>query len=96
MITYRSNLSQVVAVFIKADVIVNTVPADLQLGRGSLSQSLLCKAGPMLQTELNATRQETEEKVGSIFMTSGCNLNCKAVLMLWLQNGIMELGLFGR
>lgn len=34
----------------------------------------------MLQTELNATRQETEEKVGSIFMTSGCNLNCKAVL----------------
>ncbi|CAK6441717.1 unnamed protein product [Pipistrellus nathusii] len=63
-----------------ADVIVNTVPSDLQLGRGSLSQSLLCKAGPMLQTELNATRQETEEKVGSIFMTSGCNLNCKAVL----------------
>uniref|UniRef100_A0A7J8A092 Poly [ADP-ribose] polymerase n=1 Tax=Myotis myotis TaxID=51298 RepID=A0A7J8A092_MYOMY len=63
-----------------ADVIVNTVPADLQLGRGSLSQSLLCTAGPMLQKELNATRQETEEEVGSIFMTSGCNLNCKAVL----------------
>lgn len=34
----------------------------------------------MLQKELNATRQETEEEVGSIFMTSGCNLNCKAVL----------------
>ncbi|XP_023603622.1 poly [ADP-ribose] polymerase 15-like isoform X1 [Myotis lucifugus] len=64
----------------QADVIVNTVPTDLQLGRGSLSQSLLCKAGPMLQEELNATRQETEEEVGSIFMTSGCNLNCKAVL----------------
>ncbi|XP_059543654.1 protein mono-ADP-ribosyltransferase PARP15-like [Myotis daubentonii] len=64
----------------QADVIVNTVPADLQLGRGSLSQSLLCTAGPMLQKELNATRQETEEEVGSIFMTSGCNLNCKAVL----------------
>ncbi|XP_014402490.1 PREDICTED: poly [ADP-ribose] polymerase 15-like [Myotis brandtii] len=64
----------------QADVIVNTVPTDLQLGRGSLSQSLLCKAGPMLQKELNATRQETEEEVGSIFMTSGCNLNCKAVL----------------
>lgn len=63
-----------------ADVIVNTVPTDLQLGRGSLSQALLQKAGPMLQKELNATRQETEEKVGSIFMTSGCNLDCKAVL----------------
>lgn len=34
----------------------------------------------MLQKELNATRQEAEEKVGSIFMTSGCNLDCKAVL----------------
>lgn len=63
-----------------ADVIVNTVPKDLQLGRGSLSQALLQRAGPMLQKELNATRQETEEKVGSIFMTSGCNLDCKAVL----------------
>ncbi|KAM5333704.1 protein mono-ADP-ribosyltransferase PARP15 [Glossophaga mutica] len=63
-----------------ADVIVNTVPTDLQLGGGSLSQALLQKAGPMLQKELNATRQETEEKVGSIFMTSGCNLDCKAVL----------------
>ncbi|XP_032987602.1 protein mono-ADP-ribosyltransferase PARP15 isoform X3 [Rhinolophus ferrumequinum] len=63
-----------------ADVIVNTVPKDLQLGRGSLSQALLRKAGPMLQKELNATRQETEEKVGSIFMTSGCNLDCKAVV----------------
>lgn len=63
-----------------ADVIVNTVPDDLQLGRGSLSQALLQKAGPMLQKELNATRQETKEKVGSIFMTSGCNLDCKAVL----------------
>lgn len=63
-----------------ADVIVNTVPTDLQLGRGPLSQALLQKAGPMLQKKLNATRQETKEKVGSIFMTSGCNLDCKAVL----------------
>ncbi|XP_036907371.1 protein mono-ADP-ribosyltransferase PARP15 isoform X1 [Sturnira hondurensis] len=63
-----------------ADVIVNTVPTDLQLGGGSLSQALLQKAGPMLQKELNAVRQETEEEVGSIFMTSGCSLDCKAVL----------------
>uniref|UniRef100_A0ABI7Z5M9 Poly [ADP-ribose] polymerase n=1 Tax=Felis catus TaxID=9685 RepID=A0ABI7Z5M9_FELCA len=64
----------------KADVIVNTVPMNLQLGGGPLSQSLLQKAGPKLQEELYATRQGTEEKVGSVFMTSGCNLNCKAVL----------------
>ncbi|XP_053519060.1 protein mono-ADP-ribosyltransferase PARP15 isoform X2 [Artibeus jamaicensis] len=63
-----------------ADVIVNAVPTDLQLGGGSLSRALLQKAGPMLQKELNATREETEEEVGSIFMTSGCNLDCKAVL----------------
>lgn len=63
-----------------ADVIVNTVPTDLQLGRGPLSQALLQKAGPILQEELNATKQETEEEVGSIFMTSGYNLDCKAVL----------------
>ncbi|XP_053774410.1 protein mono-ADP-ribosyltransferase PARP15 isoform X2 [Desmodus rotundus] len=66
--------------YFRADVIVNTVPTDLQLERGSLSQALLQKAGPMLQKELNATRQETKEEVGSIFMTSGCNLDCKAVL----------------
>lgn len=66
--------------YVCADIIVNTVPKDLQLGRGPLSQALLQKAGPMLQKELNFTRQETKEKVGSIFMTSGCNLDCKAVL----------------
>nr|XP_025845964.1 poly [ADP-ribose] polymerase 15 isoform X2 [Vulpes vulpes] len=53
---------------------------NLQLGGGPLSQALLQKAGPKLQKELYATRQGTEEEVGSIFMTSGCNLNCKAVL----------------
>lgn len=63
-----------------ADVIVNTVPTDLQLGRRPLSRALLQKAGPILQEELNATKQETEEEVGSIFMTSGYNLDCKAVL----------------
>lgn len=66
--------------YIHADVIVNTVPMDLQLGGGPLSQAILEKGGPMLQKELNATKQETEEEVGSIFMTSGCNLDCKAVI----------------
>ncbi|XP_049641497.1 protein mono-ADP-ribosyltransferase PARP15-like, partial [Suncus etruscus] len=61
------------------NAIVDTVPSNLQLRGGPLSQSLLHKGGPMLQKELNATMQETQRKVGSIFMTSGCNLNCKAV-----------------
>ncbi|XP_058411896.1 protein mono-ADP-ribosyltransferase PARP15-like isoform X1 [Diceros bicornis minor] len=67
-------------IYLRADVIVNTVPMNLQLGGGPLSQALLQKAGPMLQKELNATRQGAEEEVGSIFMTSGCDLDCKAVL----------------
>uniref|UniRef100_A0A3Q2GZ91 Poly [ADP-ribose] polymerase n=1 Tax=Equus caballus TaxID=9796 RepID=A0A3Q2GZ91_HORSE len=80
-----------------ADVIVNTVPTDLQLGRGPLSQALLMKAGPMLQKELNATKQGAEEEVGSILMTSGCDLDCKAVLHVvapgW-DNGARSLQIF--
>lgn len=63
-----------------ADVIVNTVPMNLQLGGGPLSRAFLQKAGPMLQKELDDSRWETEEKVGNVFMTSGYNLDCKAVL----------------
>lgn len=66
--------------YIWADVIVNTVPMNLQLGGGPLSRAFLQKAGPMLQKELDDSRRETEEKVGNVFMTSGCNLDCKAVL----------------
>ncbi|XP_054201443.1 protein mono-ADP-ribosyltransferase PARP15 isoform X3 [Homo sapiens] len=66
--------------YIWADVIVNSVPMNLQLGGGPLSRAFLQKAGPMLQKELDDRRRETEEKVGNIFMTSGCNLDCKAVL----------------
>uniref|UniRef100_A0A2K6D7A0 Poly [ADP-ribose] polymerase n=1 Tax=Macaca nemestrina TaxID=9545 RepID=A0A2K6D7A0_MACNE len=66
--------------YIWADVIVNTVPMNLQLGGGPLSRAFLQKAGPMLQKQLDDSRRETEEKVGNVFMTSGCNLDCKAVL----------------
>uniref|UniRef100_A0A2K5N5R6 Poly [ADP-ribose] polymerase n=1 Tax=Cercocebus atys TaxID=9531 RepID=A0A2K5N5R6_CERAT len=66
--------------YIWADVIVNTVPMNLQLGAGPLSRAFLQKAGPMLQKELDDSRWETEEKVGNVFMTSGYNLDCKAVL----------------
>ncbi|XP_033066912.1 protein mono-ADP-ribosyltransferase PARP15 isoform X2 [Trachypithecus francoisi] len=66
--------------YITADVIVNTVPMNLQLGGGSLSRAFLQKAGPMLQKELHDRKWETEKRVGNIFMTSGYNLDCKAVL----------------
>uniref|UniRef100_A0A2K6LA01 Poly [ADP-ribose] polymerase n=1 Tax=Rhinopithecus bieti TaxID=61621 RepID=A0A2K6LA01_RHIBE len=66
--------------YITADVIVNTVPMNLQLGGGSLSRAFLQKAGPMLQKELDDRKWETEKRVGNIFMTSGYNLDCKAVL----------------
>uniref|UniRef100_A0A8D1KFD9 Poly [ADP-ribose] polymerase n=1 Tax=Sus scrofa TaxID=9823 RepID=A0A8D1KFD9_PIG len=62
------------------DVIVNTVPRTLQLGGGPLSRVLLKKAGPNLQKELKAKTQKAEEKVGSIFVTSGYDLDYRAVI----------------
>ncbi|XP_047591240.1 protein mono-ADP-ribosyltransferase PARP14-like isoform X3 [Lutra lutra] len=63
----------------QAHVIVNTVSQTLQLGNGPLSRAILQRAGPKLQEELYAVKQGTVEKRGSIFITSGCNLNCQAV-----------------
>ncbi|XP_012908130.1 protein mono-ADP-ribosyltransferase PARP15 isoform X1 [Mustela putorius furo] len=63
----------------QAHVIVNTVSQTLQLGNGPLSRAILQKAGPKLQEELYAVKQGAVEKIGSIFITSGCNLNCQAV-----------------
>ncbi|XP_022370812.1 poly [ADP-ribose] polymerase 15 isoform X3 [Enhydra lutris kenyoni] len=63
----------------QAHVIVNTVSQTLQLGHGLLSRAILQKAGPNLQEELYAVKQGTVEKRGSIFITSGHNLNCQAV-----------------
>ncbi|XP_032190897.1 protein mono-ADP-ribosyltransferase PARP15 isoform X3 [Mustela erminea] len=63
----------------QAHVIVNTVSQTLQLGNGPLSRAILQKAGPKLQQELYAVKQGAVEKIGSIFITSGCNLNCQAV-----------------
>ncbi|XP_044108150.1 protein mono-ADP-ribosyltransferase PARP15-like isoform X4 [Neovison vison] len=63
----------------QAHVIVNTVSQTLQLGNGPLSRAILQKAGPKLQEELYAVKQGAVEKIGSIFITSGCKLNCQAV-----------------
>uniref|UniRef100_A0A8D1S6P3 Poly [ADP-ribose] polymerase n=1 Tax=Sus scrofa TaxID=9823 RepID=A0A8D1S6P3_PIG len=62
------------------DVLVNTVPRTLQLGGGPLSRVLLKKAGPNLQKELKAKTQKAEENVGSIFVTSGYDLDYRAVI----------------
>ncbi|XP_019506502.1 PREDICTED: poly [ADP-ribose] polymerase 14 [Hipposideros armiger] len=63
-----------------ADVIVNSIPSDLALNKGPLSQALLEKAGPKLQEELNTTGQGVAVDVGTVLQTSGCNLHCHLVL----------------
>ncbi|XP_046313880.1 protein mono-ADP-ribosyltransferase PARP14 [Marmota monax] len=64
----------------KTDVIVNSVPSNLGLNAGPLSQALLEKAGPKLQEELNAVGQGISVNVGTVLQTSGCNLHCHHVL----------------
>uniref|UniRef100_L7N1F5 Poly [ADP-ribose] polymerase n=1 Tax=Myotis lucifugus TaxID=59463 RepID=L7N1F5_MYOLU len=63
-----------------ADVVVNSIPRDLNLNSGPLSQALLAKAGPNLQKELNAAGQGIAVGVGTILQTTGCNLQCNQVL----------------
>ncbi|XP_070262430.1 protein mono-ADP-ribosyltransferase PARP14-like isoform X2 [Myotis yumanensis] len=53
------------------DVIVNSIPRDLNLNSGPLSQALLAKAGPNLQKELNAAAQGIAVDVGTILQTTG-------------------------
>ncbi|XP_054556493.1 protein mono-ADP-ribosyltransferase PARP14-like isoform X2 [Talpa occidentalis] len=62
------------------DVIVNSIPWSLSLNNGPLSQALLGKAGPQLQEELNAAGQGVAVDVGTVLLTSGCNLQCQHVL----------------
>ncbi|XP_037381338.1 protein mono-ADP-ribosyltransferase PARP14-like [Talpa occidentalis] len=62
------------------DVIVNSIPSSLSLNNGPLSQALLGKAGPKLQEELNAAGQGVTVDVGTVLLTSGCNLQCQHVL----------------
>ncbi|KAL6080764.1 hypothetical protein STEG23_013954 [Scotinomys teguina] len=64
----------------KTHVIVNSIPTDLALNRGPLSQALLGKAGPELQEELIAAGHGTSVSEGTILPTSGCNLSCRHIL----------------
>ncbi|XP_043852360.1 protein mono-ADP-ribosyltransferase PARP14 isoform X2 [Dromiciops gliroides] len=63
----------------ETDVIVNSIPVDLHLDNGPLSQALLRKAGPELQEELN-TFEKISVKKGHVLLTKGYNLGCRYVL----------------
>lgn len=63
-----------------ADVVVNSIPRELNLNSGPLSKALLAKAGPNLQNELNAAGHGIAVDVGTILQTTGCNLQCNQVL----------------
>ncbi|XP_059543639.1 protein mono-ADP-ribosyltransferase PARP14-like isoform X2 [Myotis daubentonii] len=69
-----------------ADVVVNSIPRDLNLNSGLLSQALLAKAGPNLQKELNTAGQGIAVDVGTILQTTGCNLQCNQVLHVVAPN----------
>nr|XP_021490328.1 poly [ADP-ribose] polymerase 14 [Meriones unguiculatus] len=63
----------------KTHAIVNSVPSDLTLDKGPLSQALLKKAGLELQEELNNVGSQVSVDVGTVLRTSGCNLDCHHV-----------------
>ncbi|CAH6792300.1 protein mono-ADP-ribosyltransferase PARP14 [Phodopus roborovskii] len=63
----------------KTDVIVTSIPPDLVLNKGPLSQALLEKAGPEFQEELNEAGQGVPVNAGTILQTSGYGLNCHRV-----------------
>ncbi|XP_043929618.1 protein mono-ADP-ribosyltransferase PARP14-like [Protopterus annectens] len=61
------------------DVVVNTVSKNLDLASGAVSNALLQKAGPRLQSFI---REEAKSKVveeGSVLVTDGANLDCSKV-----------------
>ncbi|XP_026350618.1 protein mono-ADP-ribosyltransferase PARP14 isoform X1 [Ursus arctos] len=62
------------------DVLVNSIPMNLQLNQGLLSQALLAKAGPKLQEELDRVGQDVVVGMGTVLRTSGHNLHCRHVL----------------
>lgn len=73
-------LKRIFGFVFKTDVVVTSIPLDLALNKGPLSQALLERAGPQLQEELNEAGQGVTVGVGTILQTSGYNLNCRHVL----------------
>ncbi|NXA17797.1 PAR14 polymerase, partial [Ibidorhyncha struthersii] len=62
------------------DIVVTSVTRDLQLDKGLLSNALLRKAGPMLQTDLKEEGLGKKLEEGSVLKTKGYNLGCSVVL----------------
>ncbi|XP_036059922.1 protein mono-ADP-ribosyltransferase PARP14 [Onychomys torridus] len=74
----------------KTHAVVISIPVDLALNRGPLSQAVLEKAGSELQEELNKAGQGVSISEGTILQTSGCNLSCRHVFHVvvpqWKRN----------
>lgn len=64
----------------QTDIVVISVPQDLQLDKGPLAKALLRKAGPMLQTGLKEEGLRKKPAQGSVLKTKGYNLDCSVVL----------------
>ncbi|NXP80631.1 PAR14 polymerase, partial [Ramphastos sulfuratus] len=64
----------------KTDIVVISVPQELQLDKGLLSKALLLKAGPMLQKGLKEEGLKKIPVEGSVLKTEGYNLDCSVVL----------------
>ncbi|NXA55432.1 PAR14 polymerase, partial [Nothocercus julius] len=81
------------------DIIVNSVAEDLELTKGPLSQTLLSKAGPMLQTALKEEGLENRPSEGSVLKTKGYGLGCHYVLHViltrWSQGRSSENKMLG-
>ncbi|KAM7321973.1 hypothetical protein ACRRTK_018814 [Alexandromys fortis] len=63
----------------KTHVVVNSIYLDLALNKGPLSKTLLEKAKPELQKELNEEGQGFFVKAGMVLQTGGYDLNCHHV-----------------
>ncbi|NWJ02552.1 PAR14 polymerase, partial [Crypturellus undulatus] len=81
------------------DIIVNSVAEDLELTKGPLSETLLRKAGPMLQTALKEEGLENVPSKGSVLKTKGYGLGCRYVLHVilpkWSQGRSSENKILG-
>uniref|UniRef100_A0A8C4S0Z3 Poly [ADP-ribose] polymerase n=1 Tax=Erpetoichthys calabaricus TaxID=27687 RepID=A0A8C4S0Z3_ERPCA len=62
------------------DVIVNTIPSNLNLNSGAVSKAILEAAGSELQALINGEAQNSAVAAGSVLSTQGCNLKCSFVL----------------
>jgi O-acetyl-ADP-ribose deacetylase (regulator of RNase III) len=63
---------------VQVDGIVNSVGLDFDMTKGALAESVLAKAGPQIQQELQANRRGNP-RYGNVVVTRGYGLNAKFV-----------------